>query len=174
MISFYFLQSSTDSTSWIEKHAVTIGTVIIILIFFAERIWDRVEKKKERRINWYYTVIVQPHITCINNLFINYSNDTSRTFKVISDPGIFEIPELLLESKTTLFNDLSILIQNFDLEFLMIIYAFDMQRYQALTNILSEMHDETVRGLDGGSQINVLLQNIKNKKSAFFNTLYQD
>jgi hypothetical protein len=174
----YFLQTPpTQSASWVESHAATIGAAVVILLFILERILALREKRRDRKENWYFNVIVLPHITCINEFFLDFSKSASNAFNQISQGLLATNPGTLLQVKAAAFRDLSLKIQDFDFEFLMTIYAYDLDRYKELMDHLRDMYDETVTLLDkqplAANDLQSLMQTVKNQKSIFYTSLYQ-
>lgn len=172
-MKFYLLQvNGPDSKPWFETYAGTIGTIVVILLFIVERIFSRRERRDERNVTWYFTVIVQPNLEIINSFFQNYS-----TKAVAAHTGILTAINgaIGIQLKATHFYGLQLLIKDFDFEFLMIVYGYEISRHSALMNIISEMHDEVVNVIDdpnisANSKENIL-QIIRGKKSLFFDTL---
>jgi len=178
MDKFYLLQTvPTEKVSWVESHAATIGAIIVIILFIIERIFAIIEKRQDRRENWYYGIIVQPHITCINAFFQEYATLINDSHSQILNSLLSTNQNTLALLKAEYFAKLSQRIQDFDFEFLMIIYAYDLERHRILIETLRNMQDESVIALDaqGLSQAHLsgIVQNIKNQKSIFFNNLYQ-
>jgi hypothetical protein len=175
----YLLQTvaaPSDSKGWLEDHATTLGTVVVILLFMVERILSRKEKRGDQKSNWYHNVIVLPHVSLINKFFQEYLKKTNEVFADLQ-LVINTAPLLLPQSKAVHFNQLKLLINNLDLDFNMLVYHYSLTQYSALNKILSDLQDEVVNVLDKPAllptDVETLNQIVKNKKSLFFDLLYR-
>lgn len=172
MLKYFFLQ--VQNSDWLDEHGQTIGTIVIILLFALERWLAFREKNVDRRENWYHSVVIQPNLERINNFFEEYSQSALSAAQNITNSLISANPSTLLQVKAAFFNQLTIAIQKFDFDFLMIIYGYDIRRHSILLQTLNNMHDEAVRALDNDTpNSNNILLEIKNQKAIFYNNLYQ-
>lgn len=173
---FYLWIPIEDTEAWkLGDHMEVAGPIVVILLFLAERILSYREKKKERRANWYYSVIVVPHLKTINDFFHEYDLAAKKTLSVLIDLKNSD-DKTRNDVKLKRYERLNELIREFELQFLMTLYMFNLKRYNSLLKYLSDMNDDVLVILDDpelvASKATSLHTVINNKKSVFFGDLY--
>ncbi len=174
----FFLKVIEDESQhiFLEKYSGILSSSLIIILFIIERIISARESRKERSVNWYSGVVVQPNLKVINDFFINYTEELKRIYENKINLLSFS-PEQKTLIKAKEYNKLQLLTKDFEFDFLILVIRYDLNLYNRLTyEIVGEMNDYIIPKLDQEhfeNDIEILLTQVKSSKSQFFSELYE-
>ena len=175
----YFLQVIKEESQhlFLEKYSGILSSGLIIILFIIERLISAKESRRERAINWYSGVVIQPNLKIIHDFFINFQEELKAIFKIQKTLLNFSDEQKTL-IKAREYNKLQVLIKGFEFDFLILIMRYDLNLYNKLLyNIIGGMNDFIISQLDKenikNEDLDLLLNQVKGSKAQFFSELYE-